>query len=183
MAKKDKKILIASLIIIAIPFIYLYFMAYGLPYPPNKDSIFPNVYLERAIRDVLDKPDGKIMPEDCLGITELDISFADNNTDLEGIQYFTDLEKLVSSGGRLKDLSVLRDLQKLKYLNLMMNEIEDLVSLSNLVNLEHLELQDNNVKDVSALQNLTKLEYLGIRKNPVSSSDVLSELSELMINE
>jgi internalin A len=184
---KRLKVILAFFILTFIVYIayiisYIVFGIYGYPYPENPDSLFPNYYLEKAVREQLNKPTGELTKEDCLGITELDLHSSDYSVNLEGIQHFVDLEKLSCGGGRLKDLSALKGLIKLKDLNLMNNDIEDLSPLKDLVNLEHLELLSNRVKDVSALQNLVSLKYLGIRKNPVKNFDVLSALPELMID-
>lgn len=40
-------------------------------------NMFPSRGLEAAIREQINKPDGGITPEDCIGITELDLSLSD----------------------------------------------------------------------------------------------------------
>jgi Leucine-rich repeat (LRR) protein len=148
--------------------VFLYMHSY------NPNSIIPHRGLEKSIREQIGKPTGEITPEDCLGVTELDIamptfetSFRLGLSDLEGLQYFKDLEILKCNAGYLSDISALSQLHKLRELNLDNNNISDLTPLSELSNLEYLWLYQNNVRDLSPLASLTNLKHLVIGMNPV----------------
>jgi Leucine-rich repeat (LRR) protein len=158
-----KKYSIACLICLAVAFITISWIS------DDSTSIFPSRGLEAVIREQINKPEGDIAPDDCLGITFLDLSASDWNTNLEGIQYFRDLETLNCTAGRLSDISALSELVQLKELTLKANKISDLTQLSTLVNLEVLDLTDNRVKDLSALSSLISLRHLVIGGNPVES--------------
>lgn len=154
-------------------------IVYGLPYPENKNSIFPNHYLEEAVRQQIDKPSGEIQPEDCIDIKELDLSAADFNVSLEGLQYFINLEKLTSDAGNLSDISALSNLKKLKYLKLYKNRISDLSPLSGLKSLEYLDLYDNNVTSIVPLESLSSLNRLFLGKNIIKDVSPLKGLKNL----
>jgi Leucine-rich repeat (LRR) protein len=129
--------------------------------------MFPSKGLEAVIREQINRPDGDITPEDCMGTTELDLSNSDWNTDLEGIQYFVNLERLVCNAGQISDISALSGLTKLRTLSLRQNKIKNLIPLSGLASLEMLDLTDNKIKDVSPLSSLLNLKRLLIGQNPV----------------
>ena len=138
----------------------------------NPNSIIPHRGLEKTIRGQIGKTKGEITPEDCLGVTELHIiipsfEFRLGLSDLEGLQYFEDLEVLKCNERSLTDISALGQLYKLRELNLDYNNISDLTPLSNLNNLEYLWLYRNNVRDLSPLASLTNLKHLVIGMNPV----------------
>lgn len=146
--------------------VFLYLHSY------NPNSIIPHRGLEKTICDQIGKPTGEITPEDCLGVTELDIvipnfGFMLGLSDLEGLQYFKDLEVLKCNERSLSDISALGKLYKLRKLNLDYNNISDLTPLSKLNNLEYLWLYRNNVRDLSPLASLTNLKHLVIGMNPV----------------
>jgi internalin A/internalin B len=160
---------------------FVYIVVYGIPYPENKDSIFPNYNLEQAVRKQINKPDGKILPEDCVGILVLDLSFSDYNVDLEGVQYFVDLEKLTICAGKLEDLSAVANLAELKYLDASLNEIRDVTPLAELQNLEFLNLRDNHIQDISPLLDLENLRYVDLTKNNIKNLELLKNKHELRI--
>lgn len=136
-----------------------------LLYRSSLNSIIPNRRLEGLIRQQIGKPYGEITPKDCLGVTELNLNSV--GTDLEGLQYFRDLEVLKCTQGRLTDVSAISDLKNLREIDFYQNNISDLTPLSGLTNLGRLVLQKNDIQDLSPLASLTNLEYLAIGKNPV----------------
>lgn len=147
-------------------------------YSNNSNSIIPDRRLEEIIRKQIGKPKGEITPEDCLGITELDLKSVGRN--LEGLQYFHDLEVLRCTQGGLSDISAISQLTKLKDIDFYQNNISDLTPLSGLVNLKSLVLQKNKIQDLTPLATLTNLEYLAIGKNPVEyNSDGFVPLEKL----
>ena len=155
------------LILLAIIFHCVYFI---WSYSPN--SIIPNKLLEKAVREQIGKPIGKITPDDCLGVVELKLtfwnfSFKSMPIDLEGLQYFIDLEVLYCKTGSVSDISALSNLRKLRELDLEFNKISDLTPLSELKNLEVLKLYNNRIRDLTPLASLTNLKELVIGKNPV----------------
>ena len=133
----------------------------------NPFSIIPNRELEKTVREQINKPYGKITSEDCSGIIELDLGMQFSIISLNGLQHFSDLEKLNCTSWLLSDISSLKELYKLKELYLDNNRIKDLQALSGLINLEELKLYNNRISDLSPLASLANLKYLVIGKNPV----------------
>ena len=148
------------------------------------DSIFrssrmiPNRALEKEIMEYIGFTGDELTPEDCVGITELCIVYAHRITDLEGLQYFTDLERLYVRNSNLKDLSALSSLPNLDYLDLSFNKISDLSPLANLPKLRQLMLVHNRVKDLSPISNIKSLRIVAIRLNPVAYNGDYSYLQE-----
>lgn len=112
----------------------------------NEEEIkFEDKNLEQAIKSHLNIPlDKPIYTGDAEGVTFLSLE-EKNISNIEGLQYFTDLEDL----------------------SLWINNIEDVTPLENLTNLRSLDLDDNNIGDIAPIANLTGLEYLYISGNPI----------------
>ena len=95
-------------------------------------------------------------------ITELDLSF-NQLTDISGIRLFKNIKKLHLWNNRFfKDISKLKDLKNLKFLDISSNQITDISVLKNLNKLEvldinNLELESNQIKHIKSLNNLEKL--------------------------
>lgn len=151
------------LAILAVLAVFLFVL--GLYKISRSDHIIPNAELERVIIEQIGFSGDKLKPEDCLGITELDLSATNLITDLEGLQYFKDLEVLYCCASYINDISELSELKNLKELDLSLNRISDLSPLSDLKRLKKLNLYNNRVKDLSPLSNLISLKHLEIGKN------------------
>uniref|UniRef100_UPI00037BB718 leucine-rich repeat domain-containing protein n=1 Tax=Paenibacillus fonticola TaxID=379896 RepID=UPI00037BB718 len=108
----------------------------------NEDQVisFDDPYFEQAVRTSIQKPKGEIRVQDVNGITELRIYSNDNLSNLEGIQYFTDLKYLTIRGTDVKDITRLEQLKKIETLNLGDNQIEDISVLGKLTNIRTLDL-------------------------------------------
>ena len=86
--------------------------------------------------------------------------------DLTGLEFATNLMKLRLNRHRLSDLTPLKNLTKLTYLDLGANRrISDVTPLKDLTNLTHLYLRVNRLSDVEPLKNLTNLIELDINMN------------------
>ena len=84
-------------------------------------------------------------------ITELDLS-GNKLTDITGIKLFKNLETLYLYNNETADISVLKDLNKLKTLNISYNQIIDISPIKYLKNLEILCLHNNKIKDISMIK-------------------------------
>ena len=104
------------------------------------------------------------------------------------------MEGLYFSGNNVSDVSPLKDLANLKYLDLSDNSISDISPLKHLVKLEYLDLGDNatsddlpqgqdllgnTISDVSPLTDLVKLEYLDLSDSNISDISPLTDLVNL----
>lgn len=91
-------------------------------------------------------------------------TYIDGKTEfsLEGLQYATNLETLEMGAtlnlepgaffGDIVDISVLRNLKKLKVVNLSHNRIEDITPLADLENVTDMQLVYNHIRDFSPLK-------------------------------
>jgi hypothetical protein len=129
---------------------------------------FPDPYLEAIIRGLIGKPiPEEILESDCATIITLPASTS-GITNLTGLEYCTNLEKLNIALNEISDLSPLSNLTSLTWLWAQVNDIIDISPLSNLFSLEHIELYNNSISDTSALSNLTNLNWLWLHSNQIS---------------
>jgi len=98
-------------------------------------------------------------------------------TDLE----ILGLKAIGPRNNRIKDITELSNLKKLKYLWLNSNEIADVHPLSGLVDMRYLYLNENKITDISDLSQLRRLSILELRENDISCIEALSELRELAV--
>ena len=139
---------------------------------------FPDPGLEEAIRDAIGKPTGDILDSDLVGLTVLTAcNWSISN--LEGIQYCTDLAELDLDDNQIVEISELSGLTNLGYLWLSENQIVDISALSDLSNLMYLYLYNNQIVDISALSGLTNLTDLWLHYNQIVDISALSGLTDL----
>ena len=119
--------------VLCLLFISFYF------YRNDPTSIIPDRKLQAIVRETIGKPRWKITPEDCLGVTKLDVLAGVKR--LDGLEYFSDLEILFLGAGTIRDLKDLKELKKLKELRLLGNAIYDFSPLTQLPELEYVELR------------------------------------------
>ena len=109
---------------------------------------------------------------------------------LIGLEYAKDLEQLhfanyyrkVSESvipNRISDLTPLKDLTNLTYIDLRWNAVKDLAPLRNLTNLITLGLERNAVENLAPLRNLTNLTSLYLHENKVTDISPLANLTNL----
>lgn len=100
----------------------------------------------------------------CTDVKYLDLGHNVYINDIDFLRYMTKLEVLVIAMEDLDDISALKDLINLEYLEIQTNEdISDLSPLAGLVNLHHLNIAYlPNVHDMTPVYNLTNLERLMI---------------------
>ena len=139
-----------------------------------------DINVEIAIRAESGKFNGDLTLEDMQAVTELNLENKDIS-DLQGIQYLTNIKKLYLRGNNIKSIEPLKNLTDLEVLALNNNKIEDIKSLSYLKNLVELDLQGNKVTDVSPLKGLAKLKQLSLMNNKVSDISKLGNLVNLEV--
>jgi Leucine-rich repeat (LRR) protein len=131
------------------------------------DVTFSDANFETLIREVLNKPSGDITPDDLLTITELDGEDRDIS-DVSGIEYCTNLQKLNLMSNQIIEVSDLGTLTNLQELLLTSNDIIDISALGALTNLTWLSLGWNNISDISGLRTVTLLRWLGLDINQIA---------------
>ena len=126
------------------------------------DAFFADPNLERAVRQALGRPQGRLTPEDFASLTRLNAK-GKNIHSLVGLEHFTNLQWLTLSDNQITDLGPLANLTKLKLLWLENNQIVDIGPLANLTNLQALGLVGNQITDWGPLANLwTNLQWLTV---------------------
>ncbi|CEK32701.1 ChW repeat-containing protein,Internalin-A precursor,Leucine Rich repeats (2 copies) (plasmid) [[Clostridium] sordellii] len=125
-----------------------------------------------------EKPDAPITKSKLKLLKRLNLR-SSSITNLEGIEYCTNLTHLEANNNQISDISVLSKLSNLTHLELNKNQISNISALSNLTNLTDLSLSENRISDVSELSNLTKLTTLYLSKNQISNISALSNLTNL----
>ena len=148
----------------------------------GEGDLFPDLDLQRAIREALDKPEGPIDVSGLGVITSLDVgrprsAFSIHVFDLTGLEHCTNLAELDLVWNKIVDVSPLASLTELTVLNLGGNKIVDISPLAGLTKSTKLWLFDNRITDISPLASLTNLTVLDLGKNQLSGD--ISPLASL----
>ena len=86
--------------------------------------------------------------ENLHGLRELIFGGYNRITEINGLEYLTDLELLDISGNQITEIKGLANLSKLKTLYLEYNEIQEIMGLDDLINLKNLSLNSNEYSQV-----------------------------------
>jgi internalin A len=155
---------------------------FGEPSANNSQTVkFTDSAVERAVRDKLMKPTGKITVSDAQSIYRLKLPLGAKS--LKDLKYLTNLEYLDAQHLGIKDISAISSLQNLRVLYLQRNIISDIVALKKLTKLEVLSLNGNRIASLSSLSALTNLKELYLRENSIVSITSLAKLTKLKVLE
>ena len=122
-------------------------------------------------------------PNKVLDMDEIDLSkrvISDIN-EIEGLQYATDLERLIIGRNYIKEIKNLENLRNLQELYLNNNQISEIKGLNNLTNLTLLHLNSNRIKEIKNLENLRNLQELYLNDNQISKIKGLTNLTNLKL--
>jgi internalin A len=100
-------------------------------------------------------------------------------SDITPIKYLTNLTWLNLSGNQVSDLTPIKYLTNLTWLNLSDNQVSDLTPLQSLTNLDTLYLDNNLISKITPLQSLTHLTDLRLTDNQISNLTSLNYLNNL----
>ena len=155
-----------------------FFLVFCLPVSAQEIEI-PDPDLREAIKETLNIPLSEpITRTDIQSLRQLVAKSRDIEV-LTGLEAATQLEYLVLSGNRIKDIEPLANLIKLEHLALGENRISNIDALANLTNLTELHLSSNHIIDVSPLSGLTQLKRLYLSVNRIVNVRPLSGLTSL----
>ncbi len=160
----------------------------------DKEVVFPDENLERAIRKVLNYSDKPLYRSQLLDIVTLDLS-VNEIKNIEGLQHFRNLRELNLRYNNLLEVSPLRSLSNLRVLDLGYNHITNLEnanfeSLKNIrletLNLDHNVIFDGNqvkvrLSDIHLLSNFTDLHELSLMDNHIKDLKPLAALNKLSV--
>ena len=145
----------------------------------------PDPGLRKTIEEALGKSPGEsITVNDMLTLKSLERwkwggSSGPIISDLTGLEFATNLERLRIAHNSVSDLSPLVGLTRLYYLYLGVNSISDISPLAGLTNLRTLLFYSNKVSDISPLAGLTNLDFLNFAGNSISDLSPLARLTKL----
>ncbi len=141
--------------------------------------LIPDPNLRTVIEERLNKAPGATITSD--DMEKLTIIVADEQgiSDLSGLEFATNLQRIEFRRNAISDLSPLASLTKLNNIKLRGNQITDIAPLANLTRVDWLGLEQNKITDLSPLEKLTKLQGVGISGNPVTDLSPLKELTSL----
>jgi hypothetical protein len=154
----------------------------GLPTPAAHAVtvvMFPDAGLESAVRSALAKPSGDITDVDMESLTELHPNEL-GITDLSGIEYATNLQRLFLIGNQITDITPLASLDQLTDLRLQGNRIADVAPLAGNAKLAILWLDGNQITDLGPLAGLKNLTQLRLGTNQISDLSPLAGLTGLV---
>ena len=112
-----------------------------------------------------------------------ELSFYSNsikeNADIQGIERFTNLEKLEICNYELEDITPISGLHKLKSLKICNCQISEIEPIKELKNLTTLDLAQNQISDITVIKDLTKIEKLNLSQNQIYDIKPLENLTKL----
>ena len=120
---------------------------------------FNKINIEKAIRKELNKPTGELTKSDLYKIRELSLG-----------RY------------QLTNVSALKQLQQLAWLDLYENQLTDVTALGQLEQLKYLDLHGNQITDLSALKELKQLSELYLRDNPNLTKAQIEQFKKVLPN-
>ena len=119
----------------------------------------PDPNLERAIRERLElSSELPITQQEMLKLFRLNAQGMQIES-ITGLEYATNLERLILEANRITDISPLSNLTALATLRLGHNFIVDISPLANLTQLKELDLYDNHILDFSPVQGLSLVNF------------------------
>ncbi len=147
----------------------------------GKKVTFNNPQLESIVRSILNIPEGPLYESELSKIREIKNNWPSTQnmlSNLNGIEYLTNLATLDLIGNNISDISPLKGL-KLRSLDLSYNHIEDISSLSTMTSLTSLNLSHNNISDITPLASLSALRILNLSSNNIKDINVIKNLKNL----
>ncbi len=146
---------------------------------------FKDKNLEKAIRQKIKKPKGNIYTTDLIKIKELDLINI-GIKDITPLKWCTNLSKLELQNiespnpNDVKDISSLKYLKKLTYLDLTCNDFLSTSPLNVLTNLTNLYLgYTDTIKDISFIKSMKKLKSLGLAGMDLTNISALKSCNNL----
>ncbi|MBC1318572.1 MucBP domain-containing protein [Listeria booriae] len=143
--------------------------------------LFPDQNLEWEIRDALHIYGTPITQGMMKQLTKLNFNRGITVSNLEGLQYATNLRSLTADGGLgndIRDISPLAHLTKLEFLYLSGNEhLSDIRVLTTMTGLKNFQADGCAIQQVPDLSALKQLEKLSLIRNQIQSADFATTVS------
>ncbi|MDB5052425.1 MAG: hypothetical protein JWM44_475 [Bacilli bacterium] len=139
-------------------------------------SLIEDANLEKVICNELHIPFGTLTKQDLEKLTEIYAYQGENIKSLKGLEYATNLTKLIVSNNPIEDIHSIAELKKLTFIDISSTQVSDLQPLSQLPSLYTLMMTNTKVTDLSALKNLTSLSELFFGNSQISDLTPLANL-------
>ena len=140
----------------------------------------PDPALRTALEVALEKKAGENITQADMASLESLEAVESGVRDLTGLEFATNLTDLHLGLNAISDVSPLKNLTNLTFLDLHRNRnISDVSPLKGLTTLTWLSLRGNRISDMSPLTHLTELTYLHIGYNRISKVSSLETLTKL----
>lgn len=142
--------------------------------------VFQDSAIEKAVREVLDLDDSKVVYTNALW-TLTEFTVPEDAVSLGDLRHMTYLRSLTMTKQDLTDAEVLSSLQQLQTLAIYDSRVtnQNLLTIAALPNLTSLTLSDCSLSSIDALANAQDLTYLDLSDNSIQNIQVLSSMSLL----
>ncbi|MEW4071182.1 leucine-rich repeat domain-containing protein [Bacillus thuringiensis] len=147
-----------------------------------------NVILDKQLQKYINKynlnrdnVDAPITKKDLLQIKTLSIYSGKGINEITGLEYMTNLEKLMLRESNVKDISAISKLRGLKYVDLTSNSIESIHPIEQLENINMLFLRDNKISDLTPLSKIKTLDLIGNNIKDIQPLFTLSTVKQLYL--
>lgn len=175
---------------IVLPFMLLILVSAGFYFFYERDFedtvYFQDAQFEEIIRKELQIKAGESLDTAAFReVIQLDLSDQDIHN-LQGIEYFTNLQELNISGNQVDNLEPLSKLRSLTILDVSNNDLQNVNGLAAMPSLEQLFIHNNNIKTIEPLRELGHLRILNMEKNNINSIAPLTNsayLEEIYMND
>lgn len=140
-------------------------------------DVMDDANLRTCIKENLGLANSDAITADLVFNTTAINCFCQNISDIDGLQYFTNLTSLNLGNNSLVDIRNISSLTALTDLKLSGNFIDDLETnhpLSSLTALTNLDLSNNQIGNTTAFANLNNLEFLSVAHNNLSDIESLA---------
>ena len=146
---------------------------------PGSHILIPDPILRTIIAEQLGKSlNAPITVEEMKRLRRID-AFGRGIRDLTGLQYATNLSRLVVENAQVSDISPIAGLTNLRELSFENNPVSDISPVQGLVNLTWLEFDRTQVSDISPVRGLRNLDSLEFHSTEVSDLSPVRNLTSL----
>lgn len=158
----------------------LYIVGDGYYSSPDTITFYRNSFNpENYVSNYSERGDGDLRKLKYMPFLETLAVCWQKNISLQPIAELQYLKNLSLLNNNISDISPLSQLTGLEKLALGWNDIQNISALEGMENLVSLGLWNNQIEDISALSQLSELQYLDVANNRVTSLDALSQLHNL----
>jgi uncharacterized repeat protein (TIGR01451 family) len=145
---------------------------------PAQEVTIPDLGLNAAIREALQKPTGPLTEQDLLSLTNLTAE-SRNISSLQGLEAAHNLSVLVLESNQLTNVAFPNGLTNLNFLDLSFNPLTSLTLSTDMTNLTELELFSVQLTSLTVPAELSNLMGMDLSENLLTSINLPSTLARL----